>query len=178
MDPDFGIFPQDCQVFGEIELRPQFSHRKLPLPDLIEGRRREQPLRQCFFTHASARRRQQFEQTAPAEQVEVGGIDMVRIVETLSGLSRARPLVSHPGQSLAIAGGSTLRQVKSTQDFRMISRDRNEEQRRGQQPGEREHLSRGETPRPWLRPQSPAPDEDFRVEYEFSAGARLRLRAL
>ena len=55
---------------------------------------------------------------------------MVRIVEALSGLSRARPLVSHPGQSLAIAGGSTLRQVESTQDFRMISRDRNEEQRR------------------------------------------------
>ena len=129
MDPDFGIFPQYGQVFGEIELRPQFSHRKLPLPDLIEGRRREQPLRQCFLTHSSARRRQQFEQTAPAEQVEVGGIDMVRIVETLSGLSRARPLVSHPGQSLAIAGGSTLRQVESTQDFRMISRDRNEEQR-------------------------------------------------
>ena len=140
MDPDFGIFPQYRQVFGEIKLRPQFSDRQLPLPDLIECRRREQPLRQCFLTHASARRRQQFEQTAPAEQIEVGGINMVRIVEALSGLSRARPLVSHPGQSLAIVGGSTLRQVESPQDLRMISRDRNEEQRGREQPGEREHL--------------------------------------
>ena len=36
MDPDFGIFPQYRQVFSEVELRPEFSHRKLPFPDLIE----------------------------------------------------------------------------------------------------------------------------------------------
>ena len=65
---------------------------------------------------------------------------MMRIVEALSGLPCARPLVSHPGQSLAIVGGSTLRQVESAQDLRMISRDRNEEQRGSQQPGQRERL--------------------------------------
>ena len=65
---------------------------------------------------------------------------MMRIVEALSGLPCARPLVSHPGQSLAIVGGSTLRQVESAQDLRMISRDRNEEQRGSEQPGQREHL--------------------------------------
>lgn len=65
---------------------------------------------------------------------------MVRIVEAFSSLSRARPLVSHPGQSLAIAGGSTLRQVESMQDLRMMGCDRNEEQRGSEQPGEREHL--------------------------------------
>ncbi len=66
---------------------------------------------------------------------------MMRIVEALSGLPCARPLVSHPGQSLAIVGSSTLRQVESAQDLRMISRsDRNEEQRGSEQPGQREHL--------------------------------------
>ncbi len=65
---------------------------------------------------------------------------MVRIVEALTGLSCARPLVSHPGQSLAIVGGSTLRQVESAQDLGMMSRDRNEKQRRDEQPGERKHL--------------------------------------
>jgi hypothetical protein len=36
MDTDLGIFRQDRQVFSEVELRPQFSHRKMPFPDLIE----------------------------------------------------------------------------------------------------------------------------------------------
>ena len=66
---------------------------------------------------------------------------MVRIVEALSGLSRARPLVCDPGQSLAIVGGSTLGQVEGPQDSRMIGRNRNEEQRRERATRQREHLS-------------------------------------
>jgi len=110
----------------------------MALPDLLDRRRREQPLRKPLFTHASSRRGKQLEQTAPTEQVKIRGVDMMRIVEALSGLPGAGPAIGNAGEPVAIEGGGALRQISGSQNPRMIYRDPDEQDRGHNQPGGRE----------------------------------------
>src|ERR1700761_4416173 len=88
-----GIFTKHSKVFAKIDLIAQLIDPCVTLADVCESCRREQPLRQGLFAHSSSRAREQLKQARVAEQIQIGGIDVMGIVEAVAGLSSAGPSV-------------------------------------------------------------------------------------
>ncbi len=130
------ILAEHRQIFSQIELLAQFIDCGMPLPDLFHRGRRKQPRRECVFPHARACGRQKLEQAALAEQVKIGGVDMMWIVKALARLTRPGPTIFNPGQRFFIKRGCALGQFARPQDPRVIPRDDPESRhRRGEPPG-------------------------------------------
>lgn len=96
------IFAQDRQIFPKIELIAQFVHRSMAFVDSFHRSGGKQPFRKSVLSHAGAGGRQKLKQAAVAEQVEIGGVYVVRIVEALAGFSRVGPTVFDAGQPFFI----------------------------------------------------------------------------
>src|ERR1700728_3591 len=94
--------------------------------DRFHRRRRKQPLCERVFSHTRARRRKKLKQTSLAEQVEVGGVYMMRIVKAIAGFSQTGPTIFNACQSFFVKCDGTLRQLASSKDPRMIVRNDHE----------------------------------------------------
>src|SRR5262249_51940213 len=91
------VLAQHGEVFAEIQAAFQVGNTDLPLPDYRDRRGRFQPLRQPFLSHAGSYRAQKLEQAASAEQVQIRGVDVVRVVKSQSLLTGAGPEVFYSG---------------------------------------------------------------------------------
>src|SRR5579863_7198078 len=120
------VFTQHRQVLAQIELIAELDHCRMPLADLVNRRGREQPFCECVFSHARARGREKLEQAALAEQIEVGGIHVMRVIEAFASFSEGFPAIFDAGESVLVKSDRTLRQVASPKNSGMIRGDRDE----------------------------------------------------
>ena len=84
---DLRSFAEHREVFAQIQSLTQLRSALLSFQDRCDRTRRQQPAGQCVLSHARARDRQQLEQIAGTEQIEIGGIHMMRIVEARAGVA-------------------------------------------------------------------------------------------
>jgi len=116
--PTLASSPRIAKSSLKIELIAQFAQSSMPLCDLVNRRRREQPVRQGFLAHAGACGGEKFEQSAAAKQIEIGGIHVMRVVEAIARLSvpgqrssiRASPLLQKDAPRWAISCARKMRE--------------------------------------------------------------------
>jgi hypothetical protein len=102
MNPYLHVFAEIGDVFAKIEAVAKFVDGGVALFQLADGRRSEEPSGECVFAHAGAGEREKFEETAWAEEIEVGGVEAGAYVDSLSGLSRSLPAIFDTGETAAI----------------------------------------------------------------------------
>ena len=93
LDARPNVGPRDCQLLLEIQGGGELLDRCLARLDLAGIRRCRQPPGQHGLARPRPSQRQQFEQRAAAEQVEVVCIHMAVVSEALSGLTGACPAI-------------------------------------------------------------------------------------
>ena len=117
---DFGIFAKHGQIFAQIQLITEFRDACMPLANLLNGRRHEQPIRERVFSHASAGRGEKLEQSAFAENIEIGGINVMGIVETIASATQIVPAAFNTCQTIAVKIDRALGEFLLSQNARMI----------------------------------------------------------
>src|SRR5262249_6550991 len=110
------ILAEHCYVLPEIQLWPQLFDSGLP-PDHDIGRGRcQQPAGERVLSASCSRRRKQLKQAAFTEQVEVFGIRMGRISETLARLAGTGPAVFDSRDSSIVVANGPPREIASAND--------------------------------------------------------------
>ena len=99
-----------------------------------EVRGRQKPLRQGIFAHLGASRAQQLVQTASAEQIQVGCIDVVLDVELLAGGPAAAPVIFQAPESRAVKLHSPLGARSQAAYALVVENQGDESSRRDEQP--------------------------------------------
>lgn len=117
MNANFEIFSgdwaEDGDVFAEVEPAAELSDGCVALGELRDGRGREEPCSKSVFSDAGAGERQEFEEAALSEEVEVSGIEAGMNVDAVPGLSGAwiawvNPAIFDAGESFAIEVDGTF----------------------------------------------------------------------
>ncbi len=85
--------------FAQVEGGHELPNGLLAQAHFVGRRRTKQPGGDRLLTGTRPRRRQQLEQAAASEQVEVVGVEMVGWPEAVSRLGAAHPLVAEPPDS-------------------------------------------------------------------------------
>ena len=70
--------------------------------DFLGGGGREQPLRQGFFTGADSCGRDELEERPAPEEIQVGGVRVIRLEEPFPCFTRARPSPLESREPLAV----------------------------------------------------------------------------
>jgi hypothetical protein len=102
VDADLEIFAKDGYLFAEVEAGAKFGECGVALLEVGNGGWREEPRGEGIFAHAGAGEREEFEETAGAEEVEIGGVEAGVGVDAFAGLASARPAVFDAGEALAV----------------------------------------------------------------------------
>ena len=157
------------QILAQIELRSKLRHGRLPRARLVESGRREQPGGERLLAHPRARRREQLEERALPEEVEVCGIEMRRIEEALARLSAAGPAILEAREAALVEGRRSLGSSALPDDV-VVEQDQRDECDEGkQQPRRREAAgtvdepenpdARGKDRKPKIRERSLAAEQ-------------------
>jgi hypothetical protein len=85
--------------------------------DDLDCGRVEEPVGQSVFAHAGAGQREELEKAALSEEIEVGGVEVIRDVEALAASADAAPLVFDTGKALAVEFGTALGYRLQIKDF-------------------------------------------------------------
>jgi hypothetical protein len=97
------VLADDGELFAKIEAAFQVGNTRLSLTNYVEGRGGFQPPCETMFSHAGAHGAEEFEQTSFAEQVKVGCVDVVRIVELGALLTTGTgPAVFNASEALSV----------------------------------------------------------------------------
>ena len=80
----------------------ELPNRILAEADLVRRRRTKQPRRERLLAGPRPRGRQQLEQTAAPEQIDIVGVEMIRRPEPLARLAVAHPVVPEPSQAALV----------------------------------------------------------------------------
>src|SRR6266404_5503788 len=102
MYADVRMLADDGELFAKIEAVFEVGDARLSLTNYIEGSGGLQPMCETLFSHAGADGAKELEQAGFTEQVEVGGVDMVGIVELGTLLAGTGPVVFDAGQALSV----------------------------------------------------------------------------
>ena len=81
----------DGDALAKIEVRSQRRDARLAFADDVDRRRLQQPAGQPLLAHRRAAERQQLEHAAGPEDVEIIGIRMIGVLETLAARLGAHP---------------------------------------------------------------------------------------
>ena len=106
-------------VFMQVDFGAQFNNERLPLENLRQPRRREQPLRKATFAHRKSRGGQQLEEAPAPEEIEIFGIDVVFVAEAIAGLPGTEPAIVDASDSFFVVGGGGLRAMMSAENLFM-----------------------------------------------------------
>ena len=109
------LVPEQREVFAQVDERLQLADGVLPSAHFRDVRRREQPSRECLFPRANAGRRQQLEERAAPEQIEVGRIGVIGNEEPLARFAGPGPRVGHTRDALLVEFGRPARACARTQ---------------------------------------------------------------
>src|SRR5882724_9541567 len=102
MYADVRVLADDGELFAKVEAVFQIADAGVSLANCGEGGGRLQPLCETLFSHAGADGAEELEQASPAEQIEIRGVDVVRIVESGALLAGAGPAVFDTGQAFSV----------------------------------------------------------------------------
>src|SRR5215831_7461426 len=105
MDSHVSILAEHVQVFAEIKFVAQLSDCSMALADVFNCRWREQPVGKTFLAHAGARCRQELKQAGFSKQVEIGSVQVMRVVESITRFSDVSPAIFDAGQTTLIKFG-------------------------------------------------------------------------
>src|SRR6185437_8982162 len=109
-------FAEHSQVFPQIEAIAQFGDGGLSFADLPQSGRGQQPARQGVFAHACARGGEKLEQATVAEKVEIGSVNVMQVLKTVSLLSYTRPAVPEACEAMTVDVGGALSMPPRSQD--------------------------------------------------------------
>ena len=96
------VFARQSEVFPEVEPGPEFLDGRLPQPQFFDRRGAKQPTRESFLARAEPRCRDQLEQRAGAEEVEVLRIGVRGVVEAQASFALAVPAVLDARQAFIV----------------------------------------------------------------------------
>jgi hypothetical protein len=99
------------QRLAQIELWRQLAHRLLPGGDFGRPGRLLQPAGQRFLPGLCPGNRQQLEQRAAAEQIQVGRVQVAVVAEALARFAAASPAIFDARQAALVEGDRPLRRV-------------------------------------------------------------------
>ena len=102
------ILADQGEFLAEVEHGAELGDGLLASADLVGGSGLEEPAGQGTLAGPGAAGRQQFEQGAAAEQVEVVAVRVLGVGEALASHALARPAVLDARQAALIEGGSAL----------------------------------------------------------------------
>src|SRR6185437_293488 len=91
----------------------------------------EEPAGELRFAAPRARRREQFEETGAAEDVEIERVGMMRVEEALTGFSAAPPSMFEAGESALVEGDRAAGAFHFAFDAGLPPDECNEERNRG-----------------------------------------------
>ena len=94
-------------------------------------------MRQRLLAGPGPCRRQQLEQAAAAENVEIVGVWMLGLAEAIAGVAFADPLVGHAGEAAFVEGDGRGGAVARVQQARVQERNDAERRDRVDEPGDR-----------------------------------------
>src|SRR5882724_13080629 len=113
----------------------------MPLVNASDRGRREQPFSECVFAHTRSRCREKLKQAVLVQQIEIGGVYVMSIVETFPRLSRPLPSVFNASQTAFVKRHRSLGQLACSQQSRMPDRDARKSHDRSRQPPERKGMA-------------------------------------
>src|SRR6185437_5859021 len=93
---------QHRDALSQIQAIAQVENASVPLSDLSGRRRRQQPLRKGLLPHPGPGRAEQLEETSFAKEVQIGGVDVMEVAESLSPVAAAGPSVFEASQPSSI----------------------------------------------------------------------------
>src|SRR5690606_5767768 len=128
MNPEVLVVADHGPGFAKVEPIAPIAYGRLALAYLASVRGREQPLRKRALAHPGSRRAQQLEEAPVAEQIEICGVDVVRIFEGHAGRALAVPPVLEPRDAPPVERGSPPRGRPSIAHASMVD-DESDEQR-------------------------------------------------
>ncbi len=99
MHPRSNVSPGQRQRFAQIEERSKLLDGLLPFGDLLRRGGRGQPASELRFAGARPGDRQQLEERAGAEQIEIVRVQVVVVAKAIAGRAGARPAVFDSGQA-------------------------------------------------------------------------------
>ena len=134
--PDAGgsVLTQHREILAQIQPRRQLLHRCLPPEHHGHVGRRQQPGGQRLLPHDGAGAAQQLEERARAEEIQVGGVGMVRIEEARAGAPAAGCPAIKARQSALVERLSTLCPPSAPSHAAVHHHEYRERGRRRQQP--------------------------------------------
>jgi len=125
---------------AQVERRAQLSDRLLATAHFVARRRGQQPAGECRLARRGARAAQQFEETALAEQVEIVGVGMLGIAESLAAGAAASEVRIESRDGVFVVADRVLARVAPAQHA-IVRDDQREEAEHGrEQPARIESL--------------------------------------
>ena len=100
------------KIFPKIEPRLQFGNRRLPLLDFLNIGMIQQPASQALLAHVGACRREQLEEAAFAQNVQVFRVQMQWVLEFFTRFTASGPAIFHPRKTAAINGNRAFRHIE------------------------------------------------------------------
>src|SRR5580698_10484577 len=107
-DERFGIeagaefFAHDSEIALEVEIVAEFGDELLALKNCGARGWRFQPSCELVFAHGKARGREEFEEAAAAKEIEIVGVDVIRVAKALASLAGAGPAILDAGDATAV----------------------------------------------------------------------------
>jgi hypothetical protein len=102
MEDGIGLAAQRAGALAQVQTLAQIRDADLPLRDLNGRCRRQQPLRERFLSHPGPSRAEQLEETPFPEQIQICGIYVMEIGESVSPVAGTGPSVIQPSEPAAI----------------------------------------------------------------------------
>ena len=142
MEAEANLIACGEKIFAELRAVFQILHGDLPDSDFIGSGRFEQPVREFFFTRASAKRTEQLKQRAPAKEVKISRIRMRFIDKLLAVFSLPGPAIFKPSEAALVEGNQRIALADSHQDQLMEDGQDDKNGNRDQQPGDSSPLAK------------------------------------
>ena len=133
------LVAEASEILTQVESWGQFPNRFLPTPDLLGGRRSQQPGGQGVFAGLRARRAQELEERALPHQIEIVRVRVVRIPEALALRSSPSPARFEPGEGPLVERHGTQRAFPFGEQATVSKEQHGKEQRRQHQPARRKN---------------------------------------
>ena len=134
MHADTELVAHHRDLLAQIQVRRQFARRVLPRPDHVRHRRFEQPPRERLFAGMRPRRREQLEEAAAAENVQIFSVEMRRRRKVRAVAAAADPAMRQPIQAALVEGGGQSRPVACVQQPRVRDAQHRKGRKRHEQP--------------------------------------------
>lgn len=107
----------DCHRLAEVEAVAEVGDGLVTQIDGFDRGWVEEPVGQGVFAHTGAGEGEELEQAAMAEEIEVGGVEMIGDVEALATSADAAPFVFDTRKALAVELGAALGYRLQIKDF-------------------------------------------------------------